>query len=97
MDYDGYQLFELLKNGDEATISHRGNSYKLRFIGRPVGSDNYLSVTDRRGQEKRFGWGWDSEQVWRALAHLEAGWETKQTPPYRLYNEKGEVEGKATR
>jgi len=93
MDCDGYQLYELLKNGETATITHKGNAYTLRFIGKPVGSDNYLSVTDRRGRERRFGWGWGSEQVWRALAHLEAGWETKQAPPYLPYDEKAEEEG----
>jgi len=93
MDYDGYQLYELLKDGEATTITHEGSTYTLRFMGTPIGSDNYLSVVDCRGQEKRFGWGWDSEQVFQALAHLEAGWETKQTPPYHLYNPKKETEG----
>lgn len=93
MDHDGYQLYELLKDGAEATLKYRGNTYRLGFRGKPVGSDNYLAVTNQNGEEKRFGWGWSSEQVWRALAHLEAGWNTRQTPPYRPYNEKAEEEG----
>ena len=93
MDYDGYKLYELLKDGAETTLTHQGNTYKLRFRGEPVGSDNYLAVTNQHGKEKRFGRGWGSEQVWQALAHLERGWDTKQTPPYRPYNEKAEEEG----
>ena len=93
MDYDGYQLYELLKDGEATTIAHGGSTYTLRFMGTPIGSDNYLLVTDRRGQEKRFGWGWSAEQVWRSLAHLEKGWETKQTPPYHPYDPKKEAEG----
>jgi hypothetical protein len=93
MGYDGYQLYELLKNGEASTITHTGSTYTLRFMGTPIGSDNYLSVVDCRGQEKRFGWGWSAEQVWRALAHLEKGWDSEQTPPYRLYDPKKEEEG----
>jgi hypothetical protein len=93
MDYDGYQLYELLKDGAETTLTHQGSTYTLRFIGKRTGSDNYLAVTNQDGDEKRFGWGWSSEQVWRALAHLEAGWNTKQTPPYRHYDESEEEEG----
>lgn len=93
MDYDGYQLYELLKDGAETTISHKGETYTLRFIGDKTGSDNYLSVRDGRGQERRFGWGWGSEQVFRALEHLERGWDTPQVPRYRPYNSAAETEG----
>ena len=93
MEYDGYQLYELLKNGAEATLTQQGRSYKLRFRGTPVGSENHLAVTNEDGEVKKFGWGWGSEQVWRALAHLTAGWNTRQVPPYRPYNEKAEEEG----
>ncbi len=93
MDYDGYQLYELLKDGAETTLKYRGDTYRLGFRGKPVGSDNYLTVTNQDGEEKRFGWGCSAEQVWRALAHLEAGWTSKQSPPYRPYNEKAEEEG----
>jgi hypothetical protein len=57
MDYDGYKLYELLKDGAETTLTHKGNTYKLRFRGEPVGSDNYLAVTNQHGKEKRFGRG----------------------------------------
>ena len=93
MEYDGYQLYELLKDGAEATLTQQGRSYKLRFRGTPVGSENHLAVTNEDGEVKKFGWGWGSEQVWRALAHLTAGWNTRQVPPYRPYNEKAEEEG----
>ena len=93
MDYDGYQLYELLKDGEATTIAHGGSAYTLRFMGEPTGSNNYLSVVDGRGQQKRFGWGWSSEQVWRALAHLEKGWDSEQVPAYRPYDPKKEVEG----
>jgi hypothetical protein len=93
MDYDGYRLYDLLKDGEATTIAHTGSTYTLRFMGTPTGSDNYLSVTNQDGEEKKFGWGWSAEQVWRALAHLEKGWDSEQTPPYRPYNEKAEVEG----
>ncbi len=93
MDYDGYQLYQLLKDGAETTLKYRGNTYRLGFRGKPVGSDNYLAVTNQDGEEKRFGHGWGSEQVWRALSHLEAGWNTRQTPPYRPYDESEEEEG----
>jgi hypothetical protein len=93
MDYDGYQLYELLKDGEATTITHTGSTYTLRFVGTPVGSDNYLSVTNQDGEEKKFGWGWGSEQVWRALEHLEKGWDTKQVPRYHPYNPNKETEG----
>jgi hypothetical protein len=93
MDYDHYKIYELLKDGEATTITHKGTTYTLRFMGTPVGSDNYLSVVDGRGQEKRFGWGWGSEQVMRALDHLEQGWDTEQVPRYRPYNPKKETEG----
>jgi hypothetical protein len=93
MEYDGYQLYELLKNGDETTLTRQGLTYKLRFKGTPIGSNNYLAVTNEDGEVKRFGWGWGSEQVWRALQHLDQGWTTPQKPPYRAYNERTEVEG----
>jgi hypothetical protein len=96
MDYDGYSLYELLKDGEATTIAHKCSDYTLRFMGEPTGSDNYLAVTNQDGEEKRFGWGWSSEQVWRALAHLEAGWDSKQVLAYRPYNEKAEVEGGVT-
>ncbi len=92
MDYDGYQLYELLKNGAETTLIHRGSTYTLCFRGKPIGSDNYLAVTNESGEVKRFGWGWSCEQVWRALAHLEAGWSSKQVPAYRKYDERLETE-----
>ena len=96
MNYDGYQLYELLKDGAEATLTQQGRTYKLRFRGTPIGSDNYLAVTNEDGEVKKFGWGWSCEQVWKALDHLQRGWDRKQAPPYRAYNEKAEVEGGVT-
>jgi len=93
VEYDGYQLYELLKDGAETTLTQQGRRYKLRFRGTPVGSENYLAVTNEDGEVKKFGWGWGSEQVWRALEHLKAGWNTRQVPVYRPYDAKAEEEG----
>ena len=93
MDYDGYKLFELLDDGEAHTITHNGETYTLRFMGERIGSESYLSVLDGRGQEKRFGWGWGSEQVFHALNHLEQGWDTPQVPRYKPYDEKAEERG----
>ncbi len=90
---DGYALYEHLKEGANVEVDYEGKNYGFVFVGERTGTRNYLSVTDSNGEEKRFGWGWSSEQVWRALAHLEAGWNTRQTPPYSPYNEKAEEEG----
>jgi len=49
MEQDGYQLYELLKDGAERTLKHQGRTYKLRFRGKPVGSNNYLAVTNQDG------------------------------------------------
>lgn len=94
MEYDGYQLYELLKNGQPTTLSHNGSTYTLCFVGQKVGSDNYLSIRDVDGQEKRFGCGWGTEQVWQALEHLSRGWDSQQVPPYRPYNEAEETESR---
>jgi len=90
MDYDGYKLFELLDDGEAHTITHNGETYTFQFMGERIGDENYLSVLNGRGQEKRFGWGWGSEQVWRALDHLKKGWDTPQVPRYKPYDEKDE-------
>ena len=92
MNLDGYQLYEQLKNGEPVVLAHRDTEYRLQFVGTPVGSRNYLLVTDGTTSNK-YGWGWSCEQVWRALQHLEQGWTTPQRPPYREYNETVEVEG----
>jgi hypothetical protein len=92
MNLDGYELYEQLKNGEPVVVAHRNTEYRWQFVGEPVGSDNYLLVTDGN-KSNRYGWGWGSEQVWQAIAHLKRGWDKKQAPPYRTYNEKTEVEG----
>jgi len=45
-----------------------------------------LLVKNPEGEEKKSGWGWDYEQVMRALHHLEQGWDTEQFPAFRVYN-----------
>ena len=92
MNLDGYELYEQLKNGEPVVLAHKETQYRLQFVGKPVGSDNYLLVTDGN-KSKRYGWGWGSEQVWRALEHLKAGWNTRQVPVYRPYDAKAEEEG----
>jgi hypothetical protein len=92
MNLDGYELYEQLKNGEPVVLAHKETQYRLQFVGKPVGSDNYLLVTDGN-KSNRYGWGWGSEQVWRALEHLKAGWNTRQVPVYRPYDAKAEEEG----
>ena len=92
MNLDGYELYEQLKNGEPVVVAHRNTDYRWQFVGKPVGSDNYLLVTDGK-KSNRYGWGWGSEQVWRALDHLKAGWNTRQVPAYRPYDAKAEEEG----
>jgi hypothetical protein len=92
MNLDGYELYEQLKNGEPVVLAHKETQYRLQFVGEPVGSDNYLLVSDGTNSNK-YGWGWGSEQVWRALGHLKAGWNTRQVPAYRPYNAKTEEEG----
>lgn len=87
---DGYVLYELLKNGDAVDVEHEGKTYEFVFRGEPFGAYNYLSVTDSTGQQKRFGRGWGSEQVWRALEHLEKGWDEEQVPRYSSYDKSKE-------
>ncbi len=92
MKYDGYELYELLKEGKATTLEHEGETYTLQFVGQKTGSDNYLLVRNSKGEEKRFGWGWRVEQTWHVVNHLEKGWDSKQVPRYSVYNESAEVE-----
>lgn len=91
MDLDGYRLYGQLKHGDPALIKHKGSLYRLQFVGEPVGTNNYLLLTSDTVR-KHYGWGWGTEQVWRAVEHLAAGLNTPQVPRYRPYDEKAEVE-----
>ena len=81
-----YNLYELLKDGEPVDVEQEKETYTFKFMGEAVGTNNYLSVTDNKKRERKFGWGWGVEQVWRALDHLEQGWETEQLPTYKLYN-----------
>lgn len=96
MKLDHYKLYPLLANGEKVQVEYEGVIYRFQFRGLKWGSENYLLVTNPEGVEKKFGWGWGYEEVMRALNHLKKGWDTEQFPAFRLYNEKGEVEGKAT-
>lgn len=87
---DGYRLYGLLRDGNPVEVAYEDQTYTFVFMGVPVGSNNYLSVTDRSGEQKRYGRGWGSEQVWHALDHLKQGWDTKQVPRYRAYNDEVE-------
>ena len=81
-----YKLYTLLSNGDEVQVEHEGAIYWFQFQGNKVGSENFLLVKNPEGEVKKFGWGWDYEEVMRALHHLEQGWDTEQRPPFRLFN-----------
>ena len=91
MDLDGYRLYEQLKHGNPVLIQHQGTQYKLQFIGGPLGANNYLLLTSDKVW-KQYGWGWGSEQVWRAIENLAAGLHTPQVPRYRPYNERADAE-----
>lgn len=90
MEQDDYLLFRLLDDGEAHTITYGGKAYTFQFMGERIGSENYLSVKAGNGEEKRFGWGWSGEQVWRALDHLKRGWDTPQVPRYRPHDKKAE-------
>ena len=87
---DGYDLYEQLKDGATVGVDHGGKNYEFVFVGERTGTRNHLSVTDSNGEEKRFGRGWGSEQVWRALDHLKKGWHEEQVPRYCHYDESKE-------
>jgi len=93
MEQDDYLLFHLLDDGEAHTITYSGKTYTFQFMGERIGSENYLSVKASSGEEKRFGWGWGYEEVWRALDHLKKGWDTPQVPRYETYDEKDENRG----
>jgi hypothetical protein len=94
MTNDSYQLFDALDEGHPVRIEVGGEPYTLQFQGNRTGVENFLLVTDRRGQQKRFGWGWGSEQVRDALHHLDEGWDKPQIPCYRPYDEDAEEQGR---
>jgi hypothetical protein len=94
MTDDPYKLFEFLDGGDPVRIEIRGEFYTLQFQGNRIGVENFLLVTDRRGHQKRFGWGWGIDQVRHALHHLDRGWDQPQIPIYRPYNEDAEERGR---
>jgi len=84
--HDSYTLYPLLSIGEEVPVEFGGIIYRFQFKGNKVGSENFLLVKNPEGEEKKSGWGWDYEQVMRALHHLEQGWDTEQFPAFRVYN-----------
>lgn len=79
--YDGYELFGRLDNGDAIEVRVNGTVYRMQFEGSRYGGDNRLVVTS--GDETRwYGRGWEWVQVFEALEEMQKGWE--QTQVYRF-------------
>jgi hypothetical protein len=57
MTNDSYKLFDVLDGGDPVRIDVGGEPYTPQFQGNRTGVENFLLVTNRRGQQRRFGWG----------------------------------------
>lgn len=84
--YDGYELFGRLDNGDPVEVRVNGTVYRMQFEGKRYGGDNRLVVTS--GDETRwYGRGWESAQVFEALEEIERGWGCPQIYRYK------EIEG----
>jgi hypothetical protein len=94
MTNDSYKLFDALDGGDPVRIEVGGESYTLQFQGNRIGVENFLLVTNGRGQHRKFGWGWEIDQVRHALNHLNGGWDKPQIPRYRPYDEDAEERGR---
>jgi len=80
---DGYQLFERLDAGDPVVITVKGVRYCLQFKGERYGGNNLLLVTDPDGKQRKYGWGWESRLVFKALEEMQRGWDCPQTYRYR--------------
>lgn len=92
MNHDPCKLYEELSNNQPVKVDYDGQSYQFQFFGRKIGFENYLLVTDCRGQTKKFGWGHGTAQVGQALHHLSKGWDAPQVPVYRSYDEAAETD-----
>lgn len=88
----GYDLYELLSDGTESEIEYRGTTYQMKLCGTPYGSNNWLRVRGPDGQNKKWGWGWNSDVCFRCLSDLKDGWESTKGN-YTRYGTKGETEG----
>jgi hypothetical protein len=79
---DGYTLFNQLDDGDPVTVRVQGKVYTLQFEGDRFGGENCLKVRNRDGAERTYGWGWESNLVFRALEEMEEGWQVPQRYRY---------------
>lgn len=82
---DGYTLYNQLAAGEAYTADIESETYRFQFKGTRYGSNNWLEVTAKNGETKKWGWGWNSEVCWRCLNDLEEGWDAQQKRPYKPY------------
>ena len=80
---DGYELFERLDSGDPVEVTVKGVRYLMQFKGERFGGNNYLIVSTDDRTRRKYGWGWESQVVFGALAEMEKGWEIPQRYKYR--------------
>ena len=89
---DGYTLFNQLDDGDPVTVRVRGKEYTLQFDGDRFGGSNCLKVRNGTGAERTYGWGWESNLVFRAIEEMETGWQTPQRYQYKPLGSNGPQE-----
>lgn len=87
MTPDGYELYEQLKDGEPARVVGTESTYRLQFKGKPYGGENWLEVADNAGTVRKYGYGWNSELVFKALEEIEKSWQVPQTQAYRPMGE----------
>ena len=80
---EGYKLFEQLESGNPIEITVKGTRYNLQFQGDRFGGNNLLLVTNKDGQQRKYGWGWEPRLVFQALEDMQQGWEHPQMYKYR--------------
>lgn len=79
-----YKLYEELRGGESLLVTNKeGKTYTFTFKGPKLGFGGYLEARQNSDLSTlRFGPGWGSEAVGRALRQLAAGWESRQFPRY---------------
>lgn len=82
-NYDGYKLFERLDSGDQVEITVKGTRYRLQFQGDRYGGNNLLHVSNDDGNQREYGWGWESRLVFQALEEMQKGWDFPRMYKYR--------------
>lgn len=87
---DGYGLYDQLDTGDPVNVTVRGVTYRMQFQGVRFGGMNWLEVMSQDGEERKYGRGWESVQVFEALEEMQKGWATPQRYKYRQMDRSGD-------